>query len=183
MIGFLFRRFRWMLIGAASKEVARRLSERHVDQARDDLAERLPDRAVALADLLPGDLLRAAGTAQVAGRAAGRSARMSRSVAQLSRDVAVTPQRARRRLGEMGDEWASQVAQDDRTLRARLIAQTRGRTAADDVLLGGKSSWEGDPLPQVPGSVPTGRPIPSISRRVVDRVQRNYRPRRYRWQR
>ncbi len=182
MISFLLRRFRWMLIGAAGKELARRLSERQVQDATAELADRLPDRAVAIADKLPGDILRAAGTAQVAGRTAKRSARLSRDLAQVSRDAAVAPQRARRRLSEMGDEWADQVATDDRSLRARLIAQTRGRDAATDVLLGGRTSWEDEPLPQVPDPVPTGRPEEKVRTRVVRRVQRSYRPLRRSWQ-
>ncbi len=182
MIAFILRRFRWMILGAAGKELARRVSQRHVEEARSDLVERLPDRAVALADRLPGDVLRAAGTAQVAGRAATRSARLSREVAKISRDVAVAPQRARQRLSEMGEEWGDQVADDERTLRARLIAHTRGQTAADDVLLGGRRSWDDQPLPPVPESVESGRPARSVSGRIVNRVQRSYRPGKYSWQ-
>ncbi len=182
MIGFILRRFRWMILGAAGKELARRVSRRHVDEARSELVDRLPDRAVALADRLPGDVLRAAGTAQVASRAASRSARVPRDVAQISREVAIAPQRARQRLSEMGEEWSSQVSDDERTFRARLIAHTRGQTAADNVLLGGRSSWAEDPLPAVPDSVSRGRPHASVPRRLVNRMQRSYRPRGHSWQ-
>ena len=182
MITFLFRRFRWMLIGAAGKEVARRVSGRQVEEARSDLAERLPDRAVAIADKLPGDLLKAAGTARVAGRVAGKSARISKDAATFSRDIAVSPQRARQRLSEMGEEWHTQVEQDDRSLRARLIAQTRGRTAGDNVLLGGQTSWEDEPLPEVAARVDTGRPVRRAKNALVGRVQRSYRPRKHGWQ-
>ncbi len=182
MIAFLFRRFRWMLLGAAGKELARRVSERQVDEARNELAERLPDRAVAIADKLPGDVLKAAGTAQVAGRVASKSARLSKDVATKSRDMAVTPQRARQRLSEMGEEWQAQVAEEDRSLRARLIAQTRGRRAADDVLLGGKTSWEDEPLPEVADRVTSGRPVRRARNALVNRVQRSYRPRKHDWQ-
>jgi len=171
-----------MILGAAGKELARRVSQRHVDDARSQLAGRLPDRAVVLADRLPGDVLRAAGTAQVAGRAASRSARLSRDVAHFSRDVAVAPHRARQRLSELGEEWGVQVADDERTLRARLIAHTRGLTAADNVLLGGQSSWQDEPLPAVPASVPNGRPVKLVRHRLVSRVQRTYLPRRHSWQ-
>jgi hypothetical protein len=181
MIGFILRRFRWMILGAAGKELARRVSRRHVDEARSELVDRLPDRAVTLADRLPGDVLRAAGTAQVATRAANRSARVPREVAQISREVAFAPQRARRRLSEMGEEWNNQVADDELTLRARLIAYTRGQTAADNVLLGGRSSWAEEPMPGVPDSVSSGRPQRSVSRRLVNRMQRTYRPRRHSW--
>ena len=181
MIAYLFRRFRWMLIGAAGKEVARRISERQVLEARSELAQRLPDRAVVIADKLPGDILKAAGTAQVAGRVAGKSARISKDVATLSRDVAVSPQRARQRLSEMGEEWQAQVDYDDRSLRARLIAQTRGRTAADNVLLGGQTSWEDEPLPEVADRVDGGRPVRKAKNALVDRVQRSYRPRKHDW--
>lgn len=182
MIAFILRRLRWMVLGAAGKELARRVSERRVDEARAELADRLPDRAVTLADKLPGDVLRAAGTAHLAGRAATKSARLSRDVAKISRDVAVTPQRARRRLSEMGEEWGNGVADEERTLRARLIAHTRGRTAADDVLLGGRVSWENEPLPPVPESVVAGRPVRLVPRRLVNRMQRTYRPARHSWQ-
>jgi hypothetical protein len=63
-----------------------------------------------------------------------------------------------------------------------LIAHTRGRTAADDVLLGGQHSWEHDPLPPVPESVEVGRPVRLVRRRLVNRVQRSYRPTRHSWQ-
>ena len=182
MIAFLFRRFRWMLIGAAGKEIARRVSERQVEEARSELADRLPDRAVAIADKLPGDVLKAAGTAQVAGRVASKSARISKDVAGKSRDLAITPQKARQRLDELGEEWQTQVAQEDRSLRSRLIAQTRGRTAADDVLMGGKTSWEDDPLPEVSDSVASGRPVRRARNALVNRVQRSYRPRKHDWQ-
>jgi hypothetical protein len=63
-----------------------------------------------------------------------------------------------------------------------LIAHTRGRTAADNVLLGGQSSWAHEPLPGVPDSVATGRRRPSARRRLVSRAQRTYRPTRHSWQ-
>lgn len=182
MIAFLVRRFGWMFIGAAGKELARRVSERQVEEARSDLAERLPDRAVAIADKLPGDLLKAAGTAQVAGRVAGKSARISKDVATRSRDLAGSPQKARQRLSEMGEEWQAQVADDELSLRARLINQTRGRTAADDVLMGGQTSWEDEPLPEVADRIDGGRPVRRAKNALVDRVQRSYRPRKHGWQ-
>lgn len=182
MITFILRRFRWMILGAAGKELARRVSQRHVEDARSELAARLPGRALELVDKMPGDVLRAAGTAQVAGRVATKSARFSRDFAKVSRDVAVAPQRARQRLSEMGEEWGDQVANDERALRARLIRHTRGNTAGDNVLLGGQRSWEDDPLPRVPESVEAGRPVRSVPQKLVKRVQRTYRPSKHSWQ-
>jgi hypothetical protein len=182
MIGFLLRRFRWMLIGALGRELAKSLTQRHVDEAAQQLADRLPTRAVALAEAMPGDLLRTAGTAQVAGRTALRSARLSKDVVEFSRDLSQAPQRTRQRLTNMGQEWRSAVAEDDRMLRARLILATRGPTAATDVVLGGRSSWEDEPLPPVPASVDAGRRRSRRQReRLVGRVQRTYRPSRRPW--
>lgn len=182
MIGFALRRFRWMLIGAAGRELARVLTQRQVDEAAQQLADRLPARAVTVAEAMPGDLLRTAGTAQIAGRTALRSARLSRDAVQLSRDLAQSPQRTRQRLADMGQEWRSAVAEDDRMLRARLILATRGPTVATDVVLGGRTSWEDEPLPTVPGSVNKGRRRPRPEReRLVARVQRTYRPVRLPW--
>lgn len=176
MIGFLVRRLRWMLIGAAGREIGRRLGERHVDRARQDLADRLPARAVQVFEALPGDVLRTAGTAQVAGRTAVRSAQLSRSLVQA-------PSQARRHLARLGEDWEVVVAGEERELRARLIEYTRGRTAADDALLGGRTSWEDDPLPPVAPPVGRGRRrAVGAAERLVGRVQRSYRPRRHRWQ-
>ena len=182
MIAFLLRRFRWMLIGAAGRQLAKRLTARQIAEATNELADRLPDRAVSIADALPGDILRTAGTAQVATRTALRSAQKSRSALQISREAVNSPERARQRLSEMGDEWRTAVAEDDRTLRARLITITRGRDAATDVLLGGRTSWEDQPLPEVPDSVLPGRRSLRPRRSLVRRVQRSYLPRRHSWQ-
>ena len=182
MIAFFIRRFRWMLLGAAGRQVAKRLTARQIEEATTDLADRLPDRAVSIADALPGDLVRTAGTAQVATRTALRSAQKSRSALQLSKEAVNSPERARQRLTEMGEEWRTAVAHDDRSLRARLIAITRGRDAATDVLLGGRTSWEDQPLPEVPDSVTPGRRTPRVRRSLVRRVQRSYSPRKHSWQ-
>ncbi len=181
MITFVFRRFRWMLVGAAGRELARRLTARQIDEATTELADRLPDRAVSIADSLPGDLLRTAGTAQVATRTALRSAQKSRHAIQVSREAISSPDRARERLSEMGEEWRTAVAEDDRTLRSRLIGVTRGRDAETDVLLGGRTSWEDEPLSEVPDSVERGRRRWVRRRNTVPRMQRTYEPRRPHW--
>lgn len=176
MISFVGRRIRWMVIGAVGRELGRRLGGRHVDRARQDLADRLPDRAIVVIDALPGDVLRTAGTARVASRTAIRSARFSRTVVRA-------PSTARRHLSQLGEEWNSAVAVEDRSFRAQLIEYTRGRTAADDVRLGGRTSWEDEPLPPVAPPVVRGRRRPAgPARRLVARVQRTYRPSRRPWQ-
>ena len=173
----LYRRFRWVALGAALRTLTRRSRARSVDDATDELAQRLPDPVVRAIDAAPGDLLRVGGGAVAAGRAA-------RTVSDRSRRVGSVTRSLRRRWSDPGatvrqvrDEWRRESERSERELWAEYHRSQGDHAAADDALLDRRHLRRGDgPLPAVPDPVPPGRP--RARRRAttaVGRVQRTYR--------
>ena len=183
LVAMLFRRFRWVALGAVLRALTQRTRQRSVDEATDELAERLPDPVVKALDSAPGDLLRAGGSAMVAGR-------MARSAGSRSRRVGSTVKRIRDQWSNPGqavqaarDQWRYESALAERELWADYHRAQGDHAAADEALLDRRRHVE-RPLPPIPDPVPAGRT--RARRRVdttVDRVQRTYRRRSRPWDR
>ncbi len=176
LLGFAFRRFRWVALGAALRAVTRRTRTRSIDDATDELAQRLPDSVVRAIDAAPGDLLRVGGGAIATGRAA-------RTVSDGSRRVGSATKRIRHRWSDPGgsvrhvrDQWRTEADGRERELWADYHRANGDHAAADEALLDRRHRPERPPLPSVPEPVPPGRPfVRSRASVMVDRVQRTYR--------
>lgn len=176
LLVILYRRFRWVALGAALRTLTRRSRGRSIDQATDDLAQQLPDSVVRAIDAAPGDLLRVGGGAVAAGRAA-------RTVSDRSRRVGTATKRLRRHWSDprattqrLREEWRRESELSERELWAEFHLAQGDRAAADNALLDRRHRFADAPLPQIPDPIPPGRP--RTRRRaatVVDRVQRTYR--------
>lgn len=187
MIAFLLRRFRWMLVGAGVKYVARRGVGRSVDEAAIEIEDRLPAPVANAMNALPGDVMRAGGAAVVSARAAQRSARAAQRSARAAQRSALTVQRGARvggvvasrvaragvaarrsppavadRLRSVRETVAVQAELDGRDLRADLQRYLHGggpdgERAALDALLDRRSVPADEPVPPVPEPVGRGR--------------------------
>lgn len=176
LVAILYRRFRWVALGALLRTLTRRTRARSVDDATEELAQRLPDPVVRAIDAAPGDLLRLGGGAVAAGRAA-------RAVSDRSRRVGSATRRLRRRWSDpggtarlIGEQWRRETELSERELWAEYHRTRGDHAAADEALLDRRRRLDDAPLPRVPEAVPPGRP--RARRRaatVVDRVQRTYR--------
>ncbi|MDH3301775.1 MAG: hypothetical protein OES24_14850 [Acidimicrobiia bacterium] len=176
LLAILYRRFRWVALGAALRTLTRRSTTRSIDDATDELAQRLPDPVVRAIDAAPGDLLRIGGGAVAAGRAA-------RAASDRSRRVGLATRRIRRRWSDPGgvasgirEQWRRESELSERELWAEYHRAQGDHTAADDALLDRRHRHHDAPLPPVPEPVPPGRP--RVRRRAataVNRVQRTYR--------
>ncbi len=176
LLAFLFRRFRWVALGAALRTLTRRSREKSVDEATNELAQRLPSPVVRAIDAAPGDLLRIGGGAMAAGRAA-------RTLGDGSRRIGAATARLRRRWSDpagaargLRDQWRHEADMSERELWAEYHRAHGDHAAADEALLDRRGRLRADPLPPVPDPVPAGRP--RVRRRattVVNRVQRTYR--------
>lgn len=206
MIGLLrallWRRVRWLAVGAATRWALRRVTARSIDQATAEFEQRLPapvKRAIddhRLANAIPIDPVRTGGSALAAGRAAKRAS-------QLAADTTRTAGAARRsvidRVGavrSIGADLNHETETARRELTSRYLRSTRGPGPADDALLDLRNPVRADrgeddehdgalPLDRVPEPVTTGRrraPRRRI-RSEVPRVQRSYRPRTRPWDR
>lgn len=210
------RRIGWVAAASVARTVLRRGASRQVDEAAVDLEQRLPDGVRSALTRLPGDPVRLGGSAVVAGRSArqvavgaGRVSRMAdggrrrlgRGVGRAAEvvDGRPRPARASRKLAErVGDDVRAETEDRTRQLRARMLANSRGRGAADDALLdrrhadravidlpempvtGGAADVPGPPSP-----IPTGRRRAPRRRakEQVARVQRTYQQPRKPWDR
>lgn len=176
LLATLYRRFRWVALGAALRTLTRRSRAKSIDEATDELAKRLPDPVVRAIDAAPGDLLRVGGGAVAAGRAA-------RTVGDRSRRVGSATRRLRHRWSDPGatardikEQWRRESDLSERELWAEYHRSLGDHAAADDALLDQRNRPARLPLPTVPEPVPSGRP--RARRRattVVNRVQRTYR--------
>ena len=184
LVAVLFRRFRWLALGAALRTLTRRTRERSVDDATDELAQRLPDSVVRAIDAAPGDLLRMGGGAVAAGRAA-------RTVGDRSRRVGSATRRLRRRwsdpagaVREVRAQWSRESELAERELWAEYHRAHGDQAAADDALLDRRRSPDSGPLPSIPDPIRPGRPRRHHrTAAVVNRVQRTYRQAAKPWDR
>lgn len=190
VIGFLFRRFRWMALGAGVRYLARRGVGRSVDDAAAEIEDRLPAPVVRAANALPGDIVKAGGAAVVSARAARRSAgvaktggeaaaKVTRAGVQLSGQVASLRPRAAvtDRLRSAREAVADQADIEQRELRADFLRYQGDERGATDALLDARRRPDRGPIPEVPNPIEPGRRRFRGSRATpeVARVQRSYR--------
>lgn len=192
MIGWVLRRFRWVLIGAGVKFFARQGVSRSVDDATAAIEQRLPAPIVTVAKAMPGDLLRAGGTAAVSAKAARRTgalaARGGVAAARGSRAVARFAPDQRQRLSDSINRAKSLVRDETEAVRREMMSDyarhVDGESAALEALLDLRDV-EAEPIPDVPPAVAPGRrrfrrPLPAPE---VARAQRTYRRPRNSWDR
>ncbi len=172
----LYRRFRWVVIGAALRSLTRRTREKSVDEATEELARRLPDPVVKAMEAAPGDLLRFGGSAVAAGRTA-------RTVGDGSRRLGATTRRLRRRWSHPMDStrairagWRQEADWAQRELWAEYHRAQGDHAAADEALIDRRRVPNETPLPEIPEPVAAGRPhVRRTAKTVVNRMQRTYR--------
>lgn len=190
MIGFLFRRFRWMAIGAGIKFAARRGVGRSVDEAAAEIEDRLPASVVKAANALPGDVVKAGGAAVVSARAARSSARaakngglvaarVTKAGVQVSAQVgSMRPSQAiANRLRNARESVVGQAEVDERELRADFLRYQGDDEGATNALLDVRDERSDGPLPEVSGPIQAGRRrfISDQRPTQVARMQRSYR--------
>ncbi len=199
MIAFLLRRFRWVLLGAGAKWLARRGLGNSVNQAATELEDRLPQSVAKLANALPGDVLRVGGTAAVAGRAAKRtgmlavrggsvaartSAAVAKSGSAAAHLVPSTKQRFGARAAAAKRAWQDETEAARKELASDYARHVDGDEAGLETLLD-RRDVEAQPLPMVQTAVNPGRrrfrrPPPAPE---VPRMQRSYRRPEKAWDR
>lgn len=204
------RRVGWMAVATAARAVLRRGSSRQVDAATAELEARLPASVGEALTTLPGDPLRVGGRALVAGRSARRAAegagrasraanegrrRVGRGLDRAALVIGRRPrpiQEARLVVDRIEADVRHETDESRRELRSRMLANSRGRGAADDALLDRRPDAD-DPM-LGPGVDPVTGPPPPIragrrraprrrSEQPIARVQRTYRPPRRPWDR
>lgn len=179
------RRVGWLALASVARTVLRRGASRQVDDAADELEQRLPDGVRSALSKLPGDPVRLGGSAVVAGRSArqvaagaGRASRLAddgrrrlgRRVDQAATviDGRPRPARAGRRLaGQVSDEVRAETESRTRELRSQMLANSRGLGAADDALLDRRANTGREiiDLPEMPvtgGAAGVPEPPPPI---------------------
>jgi hypothetical protein len=188
----LWRRARWLVLGAVGRTAVRAITDREVSRAADDLDARLSPRVRSALESLPGDPVRVGGGAVVATRTARRAGATLRRFGGSGRAATDRVRGVRQRLsGDLagfGDDLAREQETARRQIRSDLaLGDGRGHAAADDALLdlrrpgltessGAAHTTLDDPLDLVPAPVRRGRlrsrrPV----RSEVARVQRSYR--------
>lgn len=176
LLAILYRRFRWVALGALLRTLTRRTRARSIDDATEELAQRLPDPVVRAIDAAPGDLLRVGGGAMAAGRAARTVGERSRRVGSATRRIGrrwSDPAGTARRIRE---QWRHEAELSERELWAEYHRAQGDHAAADDALLDRRHRLHDAPLPPLPEPVRPGRPrVGRRSATVVNRVQRTYR--------
>jgi hypothetical protein len=195
MIGFFLRRFRWLIMGAGVKYVARRGVGKSVDEAAARIEERLPATVVKAANVLPGDLIKAGGAAAVSARAAQRGARVAKTGGVVAARVTRAGVSLRSRPGvadrirSAREAVSDQADLDARDLRSDvqryLVGGQAGERAATEALLDLRSPRSDDPLPTVPEPIRRGRHrfVRALPGPEVARVQRTYRRPQKPWDR
>lgn len=178
MIAFIPRRFRWMFATAIGRWFLRRVTNRSVDAATNELAEKLPDRVVHAADALPGDVMRAGGATLAASRVAAKGIKATTNVAR---------EQTQKNFSEIRGDIAIETENARRSLWSDFLRFTGRHDEATDALLDRRTSVDpksepGSAFRWVPGPVATGRRF--LRRKPlepVDRLQRSYRPRTKPW--
>lgn len=205
MIAFLFRKMRWMLLGAGLKYAARLGVSRSVDEAASKLEDRLPASVVRAANALPGDVIKVGGAAAISARAARRggsvavrtgaaAARTGAVAARVTRaGVTMRPRSAiTDRIRSARDSVTDQAELDRRDLLRDFRyynagGGAAGETAATEAMLDLRSEGRPlvAPLPPIPPPVPSGRRrfVRALRAPEVGRVQRTYRPPQKPWDR
>lgn len=181
----LLRRFGWVALVAAARSLARRGGQRKIDEATDDVSSSLPDGVVTALSDMPGDPLRAAGTAVAAGRSARRAAQLSKSVAGSTAAPIRAVDQFRRRARAWGQAIGVDIGDESSSVERQLWAdyhRSRGdHTRADQSLLDVRPDVEDSRVAEeiwgdVPPESPRGRLRSRRSRAVrPQRVQRSYR--------
>ncbi len=185
MIGWLIRRFRWVILGWIARTLARvglkTKLDRSIDTATAELENRLPAPVVKAAEKLPGDLVRSGGAAIVATQRSKDAASQVRRFAGTTKRSTQRVTTARRDLRDRVASAANEVRYESESARRRLksdvLRETEGEAAALDALLDLRESDEDVPLPEVPPAVRRGRRRfrPALPEAPVNRVQRTYR--------
>ena len=183
-MNFLKRKLIWLVVGAGVRQLFRMGTARTIDQTRDELAERLPDSVVKVADRLPVDPLRTGSSFLVAGKATKKAADASAKARGYTADGLRTVTNARRKIKQLKEtvsgDFYHEVDDSTREFRSDYLRTTHGDAAATDALLDLRATTDGDddPLDAVPSPVRPGRrrwrpgrPAPKIRR-----MQRSYLP-------
>ncbi len=180
MITWVLRRFRWALIGWGAKSLARRGMHKSVDKAAKEIEDRLPEPVRKVAERLPGDVVRAGGTAMVAIDQTRVATNRARAVAGTTRQASGAVGDARRQLRDRIGAVRSDVRDESESARRRIksdvLRDREGPGAALDALLDLRDVEE-EPLPEVPEAVGRGRRRHrrALPEAPVNRVQRSYR--------
>lgn len=167
------RRFRWMAATAAGRWVMRRVTNRSVDAATNELADKLPDPVVRAADALPGDVMRAGGATLAAGRVAAKGLGAASNRAK---------DKAQRNVDDFRAEVVVETDLAKRSLWSDFLRYTGRSDEATDALLDLRTSIDpkseaGSAFARVPRPVTAGRRLVTRKRQEkVKRVQRSYRP-------
>lgn len=162
---FLVRRLRWLALITAVRALARRSAGRSVDQASDELRQRLPDNMVQALSTMPGDPLRVGGSALVTSRGARSAYRASRratgSMSRLARQVSDGTRSARGVRHRFIDQVRYESERDRRRMWSEYRRSEGDHRAADEILLDRLDDpglrRQDEPLPEIPDAVPTGR--------------------------
>ncbi len=172
MMAFIPRRFRWMAATAVGRWFLKRVTNRSVDAATNELADKLPDPVVRAADSLPGDVMRAGGATLAASRVAVKG-------------LGAASNRAKDRAQQNVDDFRSEVATETelakRSLWSDFLSYTGRTDEATDALLDLRTTVDpksdpGAAFSRVPRPVSTGRRL--VVRKGPEkakRVRRSYR--------
>ncbi len=185
MIGWLIRRFRWVILGWVARTLTRigvkNKLDRSIDSATADLENRLPAPVVKAAEKLPGDIVRSGGAAIVATQRSRDAAVQAKRIASGTKRSTERVVTARRHLFDSVRSAASEVRDESEMIRRQMksdvLRETEGEGAALDALLDLRDSPIDEPLPEVPPAVSSGRRRfrPGLPAAPVNRVQRTYR--------
>ncbi len=180
MIGWVLKRFRWALIGWGAKSLAKRGVNKSVDRATSELEDRLPEPVRKVAERLPGDVVRAGGTAKVAfdqtRSAGGRVKAVAGGARNATGSVGSARRQLRDRVGALNGDVRGETESARRRIKSEMLAKREGPAAALDALLDIRDVDE-TPLPEVPDAVERGRRRhrKALPEAPVNRVQRSYR--------
>lgn len=178
----LYRRFRWVALGALVRSLTRQTRERSVDAATDELARKLPQSVVRAAEVAPGDPLRFGGRAVATGRSMRQLGTATRRFGAASKRLTIAGRRLRYERVRSTLEAARRALSEETSSMERELWADYHRTmgdqaAADEALLDRRfPPTERGPLPEVPPPVDRGRHRHrSRPQAMVQRVQRTYR--------
>ena len=194
MIGLIPRRLRWMAVGAGVSYLSKWKAEQSVDRATEKLEEQLPEPLARVAQALPAEIIRSAGTVVAVGGAARKSAALVRTTASAT-GTAISASRTasgavkaageslraqRQNLGARvtgaAGDLRIQSELDRRELKAAYVRHTEGDGPGLEARLDLRSI-DDEPIPETPDPVSAGRRRfrPALPSPPVNRVQRSYR--------